>query len=160
MRTRTVILTLAIALSGGLITINAADKPAHKHAGGPKGGRLLECGPPHAEFLVEKDRSVTVSFYDEKLKPVAVNGQSVIVYAEAKSGKARLTFSGKGGALRSTKPLPAGDGYQVVVLVKATAGGKSENFRFEFHDEKCEECKRVEYACICDSHDHKDHKKK
>jgi hypothetical protein len=54
------ILTLATALCVGLFTANAADK--HQHKATPKGGRLLDKTEPHAEFVVEKDRSVTINF--------------------------------------------------------------------------------------------------
>ncbi len=59
----------------------------HAHAAGPRGGKLLENSPPHAEFLVEKDRTVSFAFYDEELKPVAASEQQVTVIAEAKSGR-------------------------------------------------------------------------
>ena len=77
-------LTLATALCAGLAFCTAAaeksakdgDKPehVHQHLGGPNGGRLLET-EPHAEFLIEKDRSVTIRFFSDDLKPVAATGE-------------------------------------------------------------------------------------
>ncbi len=32
-------------------------------------------------------------------------------------------------------------------------------YRVLFHDEICKECKRAEYACICDDAGHEEHKK-
>jgi hypothetical protein len=125
---------------------------------GPKGGRILTTDAPHVEFFVEKDRTVTVSFYDKALKPVALSGQVVSATAEAKTGKMKLEFVEKGGALVSKAALPDGDDYTVVVQVRDNATAKPTNYRVLFHDEVCAECKRAEYACVCDDagkgHDH------
>ena len=126
----------------------------HEHAAGPRGGKLLENSPPHAEFFVEKDRTVSFVFYNEELKPVAASEQQVTVIAEAKSGRVRIPFEKREGKLVSKKKLPEGDGYRVVVLLRGEPGAKSQNFRFEFHDEVCVECKRAEYACICEEGKH------
>ena len=125
---------------------------AAKPIPGPKGGKILTSEAPHVEFFVEKDRTVTVSFYDQDLKPIAPSGQVVSAVAEAKTGKANLSFSAKDGSLASTVPLPEGDGYRVVLQVRESAAAKPKNYRLEFHDEVCGECKRAEYACICDEH--------
>lgn len=132
---------------------------AAKPIPGPKGGRILTSEAPHVEFFVQPDRTALVSFYDQELKPVAATDQIVTATVEAKSGKATLSFSPKDGALVSTAPLPEGDGYRVVVQVRDTATAKPKNYRVEYHDEVCGECKRAEYACICDDtggdkHDH------
>ena len=148
MKTHIRILTVAVALCVGLFTVNAADK--HDHKVTPKGGRLLEKTEPHAEFVVEKDRSVTINFYDEKMKPVAATTQSVTVQADAKDGKAKLEFEKKGDSLVSKTKLPEGDGYNVVVQFKQTAEAKPQNIRFKLDMHTCGECKRAEYACICE----------
>lgn len=132
---------------------------AAKPIPGPKGGKIVTTEAPHMEFFVEKDRTVTVSFYDKDLKPVAPSGQVVSAVAEAKTGKVTLAFAAKAGALVSSAPLPEGDGYRIVVQVRETAQAKPKNYRVEFHDEVCGECKLAEYACICDDaggdkHDH------
>ena len=134
-------------LCAGLTTLNAADK---KQLAGPKGGRLLEKTTPHAEFYLEKDHTVTVSFYGADLKPVAVTGQSVTVVADAKDGKATIEFEKKGDVLVSKTKLPEGDGYNVVVQFKQTADAKPQNLRFKLETHTCATCKRAEYACICD----------
>ena len=59
-------LTLAAALCVVLFTVNAADTHAHKAT--PRGGRLLDKTDPSAEFVVEKDRAVTINFYSEEMK--------------------------------------------------------------------------------------------
>lgn len=125
---------------------------AAKPLAGPKGGKILTTEAPHAEFFVEKDRTVTVTFYDQNLKPVALSGQVVTGVAEAKTGKVGLEFAPKGGALVSNVPLPKGDGYDVVLQVRATASARPKIYRVQFHDEICAECKRAEYACICEDH--------
>ena len=120
---------------------------------GPKGGKIVTTEAPHVEFFVEEDRSVTVSFYDKDLKPVAPSGQVVSVIAEAETGRVTLAFGPKAGALVSTAPLPAGDGYRVVVQVRDTAQARPKNYRVDFHDEICGECQRAEYACVCEGGD-------
>ena len=122
---------------------------AEKIVAGPKGGRLLENEPPRAEFFIEKDHTVTITFYDKDLKPVAVSAQTVTAIAEAKSGKTKLEFEKKGDALGSKSPLPAGDGYIVVVQVRATPDAKPQNFRIALNMSQCGGCKLAEYACTC-----------
>ena len=140
-------IAVVAVLCAGLATLTAADK---KHLAGPKGGRLLEKTEPKAEFYLEKDHSVTITFYDAELKPVPVTVQSVTVIADAKGGKATVEFEKKGDALVSKTKLPEGDGYNVVVQFKQTADAKSQNFRFKLETHSCATCKRAEYGCICD----------
>jgi CheY-like chemotaxis protein len=134
-------------LIAGLCATSAADK---KQLGGPKGGRLLEKTEPRAEFYVEKDRAITITFYDAALKPVAASTQTVTVIADAKEGKAKLEFEKKGDALVSKNKLPEGDGYNVVVQLKQSAEAKPQNFRFKLETHTCSGCKRAEYACTCE----------
>src|SRR5580765_8586709 len=108
---RTLTLTVAVALCAGLFNANAADPHPPKVT--PKGGRLLEKTEPHAEFVAEKDRSVTINFYNEQMKPVAVTTQNVTVIADAKDGKVRLEFEKKGDSLVSKTKLPEGEGYNL-----------------------------------------------
>lgn len=122
---------------------------AEKIVGGPKGGRLLENTQPRAEFFVEKDHTVTITFYDANLKPVPAADQTVSVVADAKGGKSKLEFEKKGDVLVSKGKLPEGDGYNVVVQFKQTSDAKPQNFRIKFDQKMCNECKRPEYACIC-----------
>ena len=143
------ILTLAAALGVGLFTATAADKHDHAHKGTPKGGRLLDKTEPLAEFVVEKDRSVAINFYNEEMKPVAATTQAVTVIADAKSGKETLQFEKKGDSLVSKSKLPEGEGYNVVVQFKQTAEAKPVNLRFKLDMHTCGECKRAEYACTC-----------
>lgn len=132
-----------------------------KPIAGPKGGRILTSEAPHVEFFIQQDRTVLVSFYDKDLKPVAPASQVVTATAEAKTGKVSLAFTAKDGALVSSAPLPEGDGYRIVVQVRDSTQAKPKNYRVEYHDEVCVECKRAEYACICDdAGDEHDHDKK
>jgi CheY-like chemotaxis protein len=133
----------------GLALLGFTAVGADKIVGGPKGGRLLENEAPRAEFFVEKDHTVTITFYDAALKVVPPGDQVVTATAEAKSGKAKLEFEKKGDTLVSKTALPEGDGYNVVVQIKAKPDAKPQNFRVKFDTGTCGECKRAEYACIC-----------
>jgi len=128
---------------------------AAKPPAGPKGGKIITDAAPHAEFFVEKDRKVTITFYDQNLKPVPPTGQVVTAVAEAKTGRVGLEFTPKAGALGSNVALPKGDDYTVVLQVRETATARPKIYRVEFHDEVCKACKRAEYACTCDDHDAK-----
>jgi hypothetical protein len=129
-----------------LATAGAFAKPL----AGPKGGTILTTEAPHAEFFVEKNRTVTVTFYDAALKPVAPGEQVVNAVAEAKTGKVKLEFEKTAAGFVSKQPLPEGDDYTVVVQIRDAAGAKPKNHRVLFHDEVCGECKRAEYACTCE----------
>src|SRR5687767_8194288 len=107
--------TKQLILAGALCAVLSAAVAADKIPGGPKGGRLLEKTEPRAEFFLEKDHTVTITFYDANLKPVPVAGQNLTVIAEAKQGKATVEFEKKGDVLVSKGKLPADDGYTVVV---------------------------------------------
>lgn len=146
MKTNFRLLTLAAALSVGLLTATAADKPARAT---PGGGRLLEKTEPHAELVISKDRTVTVNFYTVELKPVAATTQTVTVIANVKENKTTIEFEKKGDALVSKTKLPDGEGYNLVVQFKQTADAKPQNFRFKLDLHTCGECKRAEYACSC-----------
>ena len=142
---KTSLLTLAGILCAGLLPAIAADKVE----AGPKGGRVLEKTTPKAEFFVEKDKTVSINFYDAVGKPVPAAGQTVTVIADAKGGKEKLEFEKKGDALVSKTKLPEGDGYNVVVQLKQSPDGKPQNFRFFYEAHACGGCKRAEYACTC-----------
>lgn len=146
MKNRIHVLTVIFALCVAFVSASAAEK---KIIGGPKGGRLLENTEPRAEFLVEKDHSVTIHFYDANLKPVSAGAQVVTVVADSKTGKSKLEFEKKGEVLVSKTKLPEGDGYNVVVQFKENADAKSQNFRIKFDQKICGECKRPEYSCTC-----------
>ena len=106
------LLLLAVALCAGLSMLLAAEKKVET---GPKGGRILDMTSPKAEFYVEKDRTVTITFHDEKQNPLPPGDQTVTVIADSKDGKTKLEFEKKGDALVSKTKLPEGDGYNLVV---------------------------------------------
>jgi hypothetical protein len=145
MKMKAYLATVAIALCAGL-TVNAADKIE----AGPKGGRILEKTNPKAEFFIEKDRTVSITFYDAAGKPLPPADQSVTVIADAKQGKQKLEFEKKSDALVSKTKLPEGDANNVVVQLKQTADARPQNFRFKADLSTCGGCKRAEYACTCD----------
>ncbi len=148
---KTTLTLLAIASTSFAEEGHDHDKPMP----GPKGGKVLETEPLHAEFFVQTDKKVSITFYDEGMKPIAPGEQAVKVIAEAPSGKATLDFEKTGGAFVSTTALPKGDGYRIVVQIRQTADAKPQNFRIDYHTEICGECKYPEYACVCP--DHKGH---
>lgn len=117
---------------------------------GPRKGRVLELAGQNAEFFVEKDRTISIAFYDAAMKAQPASVQVVTATAEAPGGKAKIEFEKKGDLLVSKAPLPAGEGYQVVVQVKADADGKAKNFRIPLILHTCKGCSNAEYACICD----------
>jgi hypothetical protein len=144
--------TILIILTCVATAAFSADDHGHKAIPGPKGGKVLETKSLHAEFLVQPDKKVSITFYDESMKPIAPGEQVVKVIAEAPSGKAALDFDKTGDAFVSTAALPEGDGYRIVVQIKQTADAKPQNFRIGYHTEICGECKYPEYACVCESH--------
>lgn len=131
--------------------LNAESGHGHDHevAGGPKGGRLLEHTEPKAEFFLEKDRTATITFYDSEMKPVPAEAQSVMVIVEKDGTKTELEFERKGDVLASKEQLPKGSP-NLVVQFKQTPDAKPSNFRFALEEGICGECKRAEYACICE----------
>lgn len=117
---------------------------------GPRKGLLMELPEKNAEFFVEKDRCVSIAFYDSKMKIQNPSTEVITATAEAPSGKVKMEFEKKGNLLVSKTPLPEGEGYQVVVQAKPTADAKPKNFRVKLLLYTCGECSNPEYACTCD----------
>jgi hypothetical protein len=133
---------LAIAVSPAL-----ADA---KIKAGPRKGRILELEGQNAEFFVEKDRTVSIAFYDATGKQQPASTQAISLTAETKAGKTKINFEKKGDLLVSPIPLPEGEGYQVVVQAKTSADAKPKNFRIKLETHICKGCSNAEYACTCD----------
>ncbi len=117
---------------------------------GPRHGRILELDGVNAEFFVEKDRTISIAFYDAAGKKQPAAAQVFAATAEAPGAKTKLEFEKKGDLLVSKAPLPAGEGYQIVVQAKTTADAKPKNFRIKLETHECAKCHDPEYACICD----------
>ncbi len=117
---------------------------------GPRKGLVLELGDKHAEFFVEKDRSISIAVYDAAMKVQAATTEVITATAEAPSGKVKIEFEKKGDLLVSKAPLPEGEGYQVVLQAKSTPEAKTKNFRIKLQLHTCKECGNPEYACTCD----------
>lgn len=141
---------LAASAFFGIAALAAESDHSHKTLAGPKGGRILESSPLHAEFFVQADRKVSVTFYDASMKPVSPSTQQIKTIAEAKTGKATLEFEKTNEAFVSKTSLPEGDGYRIVVQIKNDALAKPQNFRIDYIPAICSGCKRAEYACICE----------
>ena len=142
---KTSLLILAGVFCAGTFALNAAGKVEV----GAKGGRILEKTTPKAEFFVETDKTVSITFYDAAGKPVSPTSQTATVIADSKSGKQTLAFEKRGDALVSKTKLPEGDGYNVVVQLKQSPDAKPQNFRFLYDAQTCGGCRRAEYACHC-----------
>lgn len=140
---------IAILSAIPFLYAETAHEHDHKAVEGPKGGRMLEHTEPHAEFFLEKDRTSTITFYDKEMKPVPAESQSVLVIADKDGAKTKLEFEKKGDVLSSKGLLPEGSP-NLVVQFKQTADAKPTNFRFALEEGICGECKRAEYACICE----------
>lgn len=162
------LLTSALALSLGLAPAllhahcgscgvgekkESSEAPEHSHkTAGPHGGKILETESGHAEFLIQADRKVAVTFLDKQLKPEPPASQEVSLTAQVPSGKSVLEFEKTAGGFVSKSALPEGDGYMLVLQVKAQAGAKPKNFRIQLNLTVCGGCKKAEYACICEGH--------
>ena len=109
---------------------------------------MVEKTEPKAEFFVEKDRTATITFYDEKNKPIPAADQGVTVIAMAKE-RQTLEFEKKGNVLVSKTKLPEGDPYPVILQFRQSAEAKPQNFRFKLDLSTCGGCKLAEYACTC-----------
>ncbi|MGB8169037.1 MAG: hypothetical protein WCF18_16190 [Chthoniobacteraceae bacterium] len=134
-----------------LLALAAAPALAEaKVKAGPRHGRILELDGVNAEFFVEKDRTISIAFYDVAGKKQPAAAQVFAATAEAPGAKTKLEFEKKGDLLVSKTTLPAGEGYQVVVQAKTSADAKPKNFRLKLETHECKECKNPEYACTCD----------
>jgi hypothetical protein len=147
MKTKYIWMVVIGLLGAVVVTAAAADK---KHLGGPKGGRLLEKTEPRAEFFLEQDRTATITFYDAALKPIPAGEQTVTIAADTRDGKQTIEFEKKGEVLVSKAKLPEGDGYGIVVQLRARPDAKPQNLRFKLETHVCGGCHRAEYACTCD----------
>ncbi len=145
-----IILTSAFALLIHTLAAFAADGHDHdKVIPGPKGGRVVEVERGHAEFLVQPDRKVSVTFYGDDMKAVSPAEQVITVVAEAPAGKEKLEFEKTAEGFLSRTVLPEGEGYRIVLQIRSNAEAKPQNFRIEYHTETCGKCNRAEYACVC-----------
>ncbi len=133
------------------LPLMSAPKEKHSHAPrvGPQGGKVLESTPLHAEFFVQQDRKISVTFYDEKMKEVTPSTQQIKVIAEMKSGKKSFDLEKSTTSFISKESLPEGDGYRIVVQIKNDPASKPQNFRIDYLTVLCAGCKRAEYACTC-----------
>ena len=152
MKTSITKLAVTVAHAVAVVPSAFADEAKEVEAG-PRKGRLLATDSPRPEFFVEKDHTVSVKFYDKDKKVVKPTDQEITVIASGKEKgqKKKLKLEKKGDALVSTEKLPEGDGYNLVVQVKANKEARPKNFRFTFLNHIClGECKNPEYACTCD----------
>lgn len=140
------LLLILLALTG--VTVLHADKVS----GGPRGGRLLDASPLKAEFFVNADRKVEVTFLDASFHPIAPDTQAVAVIAEPATGRLSLDMVRTATGFVAKGALPAGEPYRVVVQLRAISDAKPQNFRLDLNLATCGQCQHAEYACICEGH--------
>jgi hypothetical protein len=138
-----------VAFGLSLATAGAHQEGATKKIAGPNGGRIITTVEPRAEFLVQPDGKVRITFLDKDSKAIAPAAQTVTVTAGERAAPKTLTFARAGNALVSDLALPKGDSVPTVVQIKATAAASVVTEKFNVDLSKCGECKLAEYACIC-----------
>ncbi len=145
---------MSVAMAAGLLGSTAlAGRVA-----GPHRGRIVEAAGARIEFVLDKARKAHVYVLDDAGAPAAPGKVIVSLRANLKAGAKAVpvtaTTAGIDGskeAIRhfvSKSPLPAPDGYELVLTVKS--GGKTANARIQFVEHTCGGCRLAEYACICD----------
>lgn len=137
-----ILLLVSVAFAMGSLTAEEKQEP------GPNGGLLLKT-EPRAEFFVNKDRKVVISFLDDELKEISPGDRTARVTVLAPSGRKALEFEPKGSALVSEEPLPDGDGYTIVAQIFETPDARPQNYRVVYEEHICGGCDLAEYACIC-----------
>lgn len=138
-----------VALAVALIATAPAAEAQEPTKAGPGGGRVLALGRGNAEFLVQPDRTAVVTFLDDTSKPRDPSGEVVTAVAETPQGKKKIAFAPNGTVFTSTEPLPAGEGYMIVLQIRETPATKPKNFRIVLNLSNCRECGLAEYACTC-----------
>ncbi len=139
---------LFVIMALGIAPLIAVDAYAEVKAG-PRKGLIMEIPDKNAEFFVEKDRKISIAFYDSAMKPVAPASEVITAIAEATSGKTKMEFEKQGDKFVSKTALPEGENYQVVIQIKPSENAKPKNFRIKYLSHICGECHNPEYACIC-----------
>jgi hypothetical protein len=154
--TNRLILISVLGLMAFAMTASGVDetKQAIKVMPGSKGGKIIQVEGGHAEFLIQADRKISVRFYGVDLKPVAPAGQVISVTAQAPAGNTKLELEKTAEAFVSQASLPEGEGYMLVLQIRSGAGAKPQNFRIKLDLAHCSGCKRSEYACVCEGHNH------
>ena len=140
----------ALVLPAVAMAVASAGKEEEPLAG-PRGGRIVAAAAPHAEFFVQSDRTIAVTFYDAALQPIDIGERVVNAIAEAPDGRTHLQFTRRDGShgLVSTAPLPAGEGYVVVLQIRERPEARPTNYRVTYDPTICGGCNRAEYACTC-----------
>lgn len=135
----------------GLLAFASLTAANEKRVAGPNGGRLLELPPHKAEFFVNPEGRVQITFYDASLRPLAPEARTVTLTAEPKGNRQSIEIEKTESGFVSKTALPAAEGpYRVVVQIRENPGAAPRNFRIDLNLETCGECKRPEYACTCD----------
>ncbi len=138
------LIALIVILTCGTVLASPEKKQA-----GPQGGLLLKT-EPRAEFFVNDERKVEITFLNAEQEVIPPGERNVRVTASTPTGRKVLEFDSQENVFISREPLPEGEGYTVVIQIWQTSGSRPENFRIVYHDYTCGGCDLVEYACTCD----------
>ena len=126
------------------------DHSGHDHIkAGPNKGRMISTVTPQAEFFVQDNGKVKITFFDKEMNVVAPSGQSVSVVSGERISPVELTFTAEGDALVSTEALPAGNNFPTIVAIKSNADAKEVVTRLTLNLSDCSSCSNQEYACEC-----------
>ncbi|MBI3708099.1 MAG: hypothetical protein HY246_10535 [Proteobacteria bacterium] len=92
---------------------------AHDHpAVGPNGGKIIEAGSHHIEFIL-KDGTVRAYLYDENMKAVAAEGAEVNVTIQSQGKRETVKLQAAGANLmQGATTLAAGPGLRAIVALK------------------------------------------
>lgn len=140
MKTHLILLIAAL----GLLPLHANETPA-----APKGGKLFPLESGYLEFFVNADHRGEIVIYDGGLKPMPTGDQDVTVTAGTREKQEKLAVE-NGDAMWTTAALPAGDGYFVILQLKANAEDTPKTLRLRYLEETCSGCNLPEYACTCE----------
>lgn len=140
---------------------NRKHRHDHDHArmAGPNGGKVLHDVHPHAELFVTKDRKLQVTFLTGKGKATAPGNQSISVICGKRTSPTRMKFARKGNSFLSDKALPKGLLIPTVIQIRMSPKTKSTIIRLNLNLAECSGCDSLEYACLCDHHEHTHGKK-
>lgn len=136
--------TLLLALAASASSLAAAEI-----IGGPNGGRILHAGDQALEFFVNDAREANIVFLDAGNNPISPGEAKVRILAELPDGRAQIDLDKSDSGFVSTSPLPEGDPYRLVVLVRTKPDARPANFRIDLNLSVCGGCDRGEYACTC-----------
>lgn len=108
-------------------------------------GRLLEFDGKRAEFLIQTNRRIAVTFVDVAGKSIPAGECSMVMTINSKP----IILEAKTDGFISKEPLENKGSVPVVLQLRASSTAKPVNFRLTTNTTFCSGCSRQEYACTC-----------